>query len=109
MKLSLLFIKVLLIFPFRRKDIRFNNPLFQGIKNNVIWRAMEATAIRASHGFLIIKALEGSKRVPFKISSTGRGTYSSGTYDSEPIIYVATNANGKLNFATILGQEIVKF
>lgn len=37
-------------------DVEFNNPTFEGQKDNVFWRAVDAKAILAANGSLTIEA-----------------------------------------------------
>ena len=41
MKKYFLFVIVLFTFMSCQEDVRFNNPAFQGVKDNVFWRAIQ--------------------------------------------------------------------
>ena len=45
-----------------QEDVRFNNPAFQGMKDNVLWRAVQTRATVYSGGTLVIEAY-GTKEV----------------------------------------------
>ena len=104
MKKSFLFIIVLFTLVSCQEDVRFNNPSFQGIKDNVFWRAIVSTATLGANGSLIIKGYSGNEIITLKTTSTAKGTYLLGTSDSKTAVYVLTDANGTLTFATGLGK-----
>ncbi|MEZ7505728.1 DUF6252 family protein [Flavobacterium sp. Arc2] len=104
MKKAFLFIIVLFTFISCEEDISFNNPSFQGVKDNVFWRAIASTASLGVNGDLIIKGYSGNEVITLKTTSTVKGTYSLGTGDSNTAVYELTDASGTLTFATGLGE-----
>jgi hypothetical protein len=104
MKKSFLFIIVLLTLISCEEDVRFNNPSFQGIKDNVFWRAIVSTASVGANGSLVIEAYSGNEIITLKTTSTAKGTYFLGTSDSKTAVYILKDANGTLTFSTSLGK-----
>jgi hypothetical protein len=104
MKTTFLFIIVFFTLNSCQEDVRFNDPSFQGVKDNVFWRAVVATASIGANGSLIIEAYRGNEIITLKTSSTVKGTYSLGTSDSESVVYTLSDADGTLTFATGIGK-----
>ncbi|WP_337968175.1 DUF6252 family protein [uncultured Flavobacterium sp.] len=57
------------------EDIKFNTPAFQGLKNNVFWRAQNYTASSKTNGDLIIEGRLGADAVSLKLPSPTPKTY----------------------------------
>jgi hypothetical protein len=55
-----------------QEDVRFNNPSFQGLKDNVFWRYNQATI--ETNGSLIIKAYTGNEVVTLKTTPPNKPT-----------------------------------
>ncbi|WP_367756706.1 DUF6252 family protein [Flavobacterium sp. WC2421] len=100
MKKHFLFIIVLFSVISCQEDIRFNNPSFQGVKDNVFWRAIQTKASLGANGSLIIEAYSGNEVVTFKTTSKLPQTYLLGTSSSKTATYVLTDSNGSITFAT---------
>ncbi len=103
MKKHFLFIVVLFSLISCQEDVHFNTPSFQGLKDNVFWRAVQTRATLASNGSLVIDAYAGYELITLKITSTTVQTYFLGTSASNSATYVLTDASGKVTFATGLG------
>jgi len=86
-----------------QEDVRFNNPSFQGLKDNVFWRAIQSQATIEANGSLVIKAYTGNEVVTLKTTSTTVQTYPIGTSTSKTATYVLTDANGVLTFSSGIG------
>jgi hypothetical protein len=86
-----------------QEDVRFNNPSFQGLKDNVFWRAVQSQATIEANGSLIIKAYTGNEVVTLKTTSTTKQTYPIGTSNSKTATYVLTDAAGVLTFSSGIG------
>ena len=82
------------------EDVRFNNPSFQGVKDNVFWRALQSEATLGADGSLVIKAYTSNEVVTLKMTSTTAQVYPIGTSDSKTATYVLTNAAGNLTFSS---------
>jgi len=57
------------------EDIKFNTPAFQGLKNNVFWRAQNYTANTKTNGVLVVEGGLGADAVSLKLPSTSPKTY----------------------------------
>jgi hypothetical protein len=104
MKNIFLFIVVLFTLISCQEDVRFNNPAFQGVKNNVFWRASLSTATLDDNGALAITGYSGNEIITLRTTSTVEGVYVLGTSDSETAVYVSTDATAKITFDTGFGK-----
>ncbi|HWS60817.1 MAG TPA: DUF6252 family protein [Flavobacterium sp.] len=84
-------------------EVEFNNPAFEGQKDNVFWRAIDSKAILATNGSLTIEAYTKNEKLTLKTTSTTAQTYPLGTSTSKMATYVLTDANGTLTFSTGIG------
>jgi hypothetical protein len=84
-------------------EVEFNNPAFEGQKDNVFWRAVDSKAILATNGSLTIEAYTKNEKLTLKTTSTTAQTYPLGTSTSKMATYVLTDANGTLTFSTGIG------
>ena len=82
------------------EDVSFNNPSFQGMKDNVFWRAVDSKAFLAADGSLIIEGYTGNEVLTLRTTSTTVQKYPLGTSNSKTAVYVLTNGNGEISFAT---------
>ena len=73
------------------EDVRFNNPSFQGTKDNESWRAVQAIATVNSGGSLVIEAYTATEVVTLKTNSALVGTYYIGTTPTTTASYVFTD------------------
>jgi hypothetical protein len=103
MKKQLLYIFVFFAFISCTNEVKFNNPSFQGQKDNMFWRAIDSKAILAANGSLIIEAYTRNEKVTFKTTSTIAQTYPLGTSTSKTATYVLTDASGPITFSTGIG------
>lgn len=97
-----LFCLFLAIFTFTscQEEIKFNNPTFQGIKDNVFWRAISYDATLSSSKVLTIKAYTRNEIVTLKTSSNSMNTYVLGTGTSNTANYKITNKTDEIIFST---------
>ena len=103
MKKLVLVTLVLVAFMSCQSDVKFNNPSFQGTKENVFWRAIQSKAILAANGSLSIEAYTSNEKVTLKTTSTAPQTYILGTSTSKTATYVLTDAAGTVTFSTGTG------
>ena len=103
MKKLVLIIVLLVAFISCQSDVKFNNPSFQGNKDNVFWRAIQSKAILATNGSLSIEAYTSYEKVTLKTTSTAPQTYLLGTSTSKTATYVLTDATGTVTFSTGTG------
>jgi Family of unknown function (DUF6252) len=84
------------------EDVRFNEPGFQGLKDDVLWRGNDVRASVSSTGKLTIEALTEYEKITLKTSSTNLGTYVLGTTNQNNSATYFSNFNGdELEYATI--------
>ena len=85
-----------------QEDVKFNNPGFQGQKDDVFWRANDARAYVSSTGKLSIEALTEYEKVTLNTTSTSVGTYVLGTTNVNNSASYYSNFNDvELDYATI--------
>jgi hypothetical protein len=84
-----------------QEDVKFNNPGFQGLKDNVFWRANEARAY-IDGSKLRIEASTADEVVTLNTSSANVGTYILGTTNSNnSATYFSSFNDVELEYATI--------
>jgi flagellar hook assembly protein FlgD len=103
MKKLVLFIVLLFALVSCEEDVRFNNPSFQGMKNNVFWRATDTKANVASDGSLLIEAYTANEVLTLKTTATTEQKYLLGTSNSKTAVYVLTQGSDKITFRTSIG------
>jgi hypothetical protein len=103
MKKQFLIIIVLFAFISCQEDVRFNNPSLQGLKDNVLWRAVDSRATIEANGSLTIKGYAQNEIVTLKASSVGSGTYVLGTTNQANLGSCAlSNGAGGVEYKTIV-------
>lgn len=92
-----------LAFSSCQEDVKFNNPGFQGLKDDVFWRANDARAyVDATSGKLRIEALTQYEIITLNTNSANVGTYVLGTTNSNNSATYSSNFNDiPLEYATI--------
>lgn len=93
---------VAIAFSSCQEDVKFNNPGFQGLKDDVFWRAIDAKAYVSDTGVLRIEAVTQNEIVTLNTSSVNAGTYVLGTtniYNSAT--YFSNFQDVELEYATI--------
>ncbi|WP_310379554.1 DUF6252 family protein [Flavobacterium sp.] len=103
MKKLILLTVVLFSFISCQEEVTFNNPSFQGLKDNVFWRAIESKATLAGNGSLIIEAYTSKEKITLKTTSKIVQTYFLGTSTSKTATYTLTDTDGTLTFTTGFG------
>lgn len=98
--LSLIFITVL--FASCQEDLKSNTPGFQGLKDDVFWRANDARAYLSSDGKLSIEALTAYEQVTLSTTSPDEGIYIFGTVNTDNAATYTSSFNGiDLEYATL--------
>lgn len=103
MKKYFLLIVVLFSLISCQEEVKFNNPSFQGVKDNVFWRAVEVKASLNPNGSLIIEAYTGNEVVTLKTTSATPQVYVLGTSTSKMATYVLSGDSGIITFSTGIG------
>jgi hypothetical protein len=99
MKKQFLYIFLLFAFISCTDNVKFNNPAFEGQKDNVFWRAIDSKATLAGSS-LTIEGFTRNEKLTLKTTSTTAQTYPLGTSTSKMATYVLTDANGSITFST---------
>ncbi|WP_418264687.1 DUF6252 family protein [Flavobacterium faecale] len=86
------------------ENVKFNNPSFQGVKENVFWRAVTTTATVGSGGALTINAYTRDEQIILKTSTTAANTFNLGVNNNNTATYILTDSNGNSTFATSTGK-----
>jgi hypothetical protein len=100
MKKQILLVIVLFSLISCTEDVSFNNPSFQGLKDNVFWRAIDSRASLGPGGSLVIEAYSGNEVITLKTTSASAQTYILGTSTSKTAKYVLTDSDGTITFET---------
>jgi hypothetical protein len=103
MKKQFLYLFLFFAFISCSDNVKFNNPTFEGQKDNVFWRAIDAKASIGSGGSLIIEAYTRNEVVTLKATTANPGTYFLGTSDLNTASYVLKDATGTITFTTGVG------
>jgi hypothetical protein len=103
MKNQFLYLFLFFAFISCSTEVKFNNPAFEGQKDNVFWRAVDAKASLGSGGSLIIEAYTRNEILTLKTTSATAQTYPLGTSTSKMATYVLKDANGTITFSTGIG------
>lgn len=98
--LSLIFIAIAI--SSCQEDVKFNNPGFQGLKDDVFWTANDARAYISGSGHLSIEALTEYETLTLNTASANAGTYILGTTNTNNSATYSSDFNGnELEYATI--------
>ena len=104
MKKYFCFSIILFVLVSCEEDVRFNNPSFQGVLDNVFWRAGVSTASLGPDGSLVIEAYTRNEVITLKTTSTILGTYPLGSRTEDIASYAVKEANSTLTFSTGLAK-----
>ena len=88
MKKSLLLFLVIVSFSSCTDDVKFNNPAFQTLKDNVFWRAINYNAYLGSNGEMIIEGDLGYEKIILQTESASPQIYSLGVNEISKATYV---------------------
>jgi len=104
MKKYLYFLSFLLLLVSCEEDIRFNNPAFQTLKDNVFWRAQAYQAGAESNGSFIIEGVLGYEQISFQLPTASEKTFVLGLDDATKAIYKYTYKGQEAEFSTGAGK-----
>ena len=91
---------VILTFISCQEDVKFNNPSFQSIKDNVFWRAISYNATVSTSGIVTLNAYTRNEIVTLKTASTTPNTYDLGISNSNTATYKVTDNKIVTTFST---------
>ena len=102
MKRILSFIAIAIVFSSCQENVKFNNPGFQGLKDDVFWRANDAFGTIDASGKLKIQAYTEYETLTLNTNSPLVGTYVLGTTNQNNSAVYSSNFNDILSeYATI--------
>lgn len=81
-------------------NVKFNNPTFEGQKDNVFWRAIDAKVMLLSDGGLMVEGYTRNEIISLKTASITAQTYTLGIDDSNKVTYTYKDANGTITYET---------
>ena len=100
MKRYICLLVTVLAFASCTDDVRFNTPAFQGLKNNVFWRAQGYKAYGGIDKSIIIEGSLGYEKVVLEAESPVKGTYILGVNDVSRATYSNTLVSQSVVFST---------
>ena len=84
-----------------QEDVKFNNPGFQALKDDVFWRANDARAYVSATGQLSVKAYTNYEILTLSTSSANIGKYVLGTTNANnSAAYISTLQGAEFEYAT---------
>lgn len=93
---------IALAFTSCQEDVKFNNPGFQGLKDDVFWRANDARAYISTSGRLTIDAYTEYEVLTLNTASANPATYTLGTTNANNTVTYSSSFNDiELEYATI--------
>ncbi|MBS7254936.1 DUF6252 family protein [Flavobacterium branchiicola] len=81
-------------------EIKFNNPAFQTLKDNVFWRSTSYTAYLNTNGNMVIEGFLGYEKIVLQTASPTPKTYVLGVDDVSKASYINILPEQKENFST---------
>ncbi|CAA9195949.1 hypothetical protein FLACOL7796_00899 [Flavobacterium collinsii] len=82
------------------EDVKFNNPAFQSLKENVFWRATTYKATSGANGSFVIEGDLGFEKVVLKVSGSTAQTYILGRDNSTTATYLNMQDSKSSRFST---------
>jgi len=82
------------------EDVKFNNPAFQTLKENVFWRAQSYKAVIDANGNLIIEGFLGFEKVTLQTASLTQKMYTLGVDNISKASYTDTFTGQEAAFST---------
>lgn len=86
-----------------QEDVKFNTPALQGMKDDVIWRAINVKATLDANGGLAIIGNTSNEKLTLKTNATIPQTYFLGTSDSKKVIFEKVDNGETIAFSTGFG------
>ncbi|MBF4506540.1 hypothetical protein IRZ83_07645 [Flavobacterium sp. JLP] len=100
MKKYFYFLSLLFIITSCTEDVKFNNPAFQTLKDNVFWRAQTYKAYLTTNGNLLIEGSLGFEKITLQMVSPAQQTYVLGVDDVTKGSYSNTLPGQTASFTT---------
>lgn len=90
----------ILLFTSCTEDVKFNNPAFQTLKNNIFWRAQSYTAYIAQNGNVIVEGYLGYEKITLTTASRAVSSYVLGVNDVSKGSYENSLPENIIEFST---------
>ncbi|WP_026727057.1 DUF6252 family protein [Flavobacterium denitrificans] len=100
MKKYFYFLLLLFVVVSCTEDVKFNNPAFQGLKDNVFWRANAYKSAVSIEGNFVIEGSLGYENVTLQIDNVAEKTYILGVNDIVKASYANTFSGKESEFST---------
>ena len=94
------FLSLIFVFSSCTEDVKFNNPAFQTLKNNVFWRAQNYKAYIETNGNLTVEGSLGFEKVVLQTVSPNQNTYILGIDDENKASFSNSAAEQPTAFST---------
>jgi len=104
MKKYFYFITFLLLLTSCTEDVKFNNPAFQTLKDNIFWRGNNYHAEVSTNGVFIIEGSLGYEKISFQLQEPTEKTYVLGIDNNSKAIYKNTLSGQEAEFTTGQGK-----
>ncbi|SFC63584.1 DUF6252 family protein [Flavobacterium phragmitis] len=104
MKKYFYFLLILSVFTSCEEDVKFNNPAFQTLKDNVFWRARSYKAYFGENENIIVEGSLGYEQIKFQLSEPAEKTYTLGVNDDIKAIFKNTYKGQEAEFDTGTGK-----
>ncbi|KRD11113.1 hypothetical protein ASE21_05195 [Flavobacterium sp. Root901] len=100
MKKYFYFLSFIFLLTSCTEDVKFNNPAFQTLKNNVFWRAQTYKAYFGANGTVIVEGSLGYENVILQTASSSEQTFVLGVNDVSKASYENTLPAESASFST---------
>ncbi|WP_343696416.1 DUF6252 family protein [Flavobacterium sp.] len=100
MKKYFYFLSFIFLITSCTEDVKFNNPAFQTLKNNVFWRAQAYKAYFGANGTVIVEGSLGYEKVILQMASSSEQTFTLGIDDVSKASYKNTLTSELVSFST---------
>lgn len=100
MKKYFYFLSFIFLLTSCTEDVKFNNPAFQTLKNNVFWRAQTYKAYFGANGTVIVEGSLGYENVILQTASSSEQTFVLGINDVSKASYENTLPAESASFST---------
>ncbi|PIF69518.1 hypothetical protein CLU99_0225 [Flavobacterium sp. 2] len=87
MKRYFYFLSLFFIVASCTDDVKFNNPAFQALKENVFWRAQSYKAHLGENGSIVVEGSLGYEKVTLQMASTAKQTFTLGNDEFSKALY----------------------
>ncbi|MBZ4036409.1 lipoprotein [Flavobacterium sp. 17A] len=104
MKKYFYFLTFLFLLTSCTEDVKFNNPAFQTLKDNIFWRGRSYTAETQTDGVFVVGGSLGYEKITFMIPQPIEQTYTLGIDNTSKAIYKNTLSGQEAEFTTGEGR-----